>query len=160
MVWVDYLILIVIGMSMLISLVRGFVKEAVSLVIWVCAFFVASTFYQQLAAYLVNIQDDVLRNAAAIGILFVATLILGAMINYIIGQLVDKTGLTGTDRVLGLVFGGLRGALVVSAALFFLDVFTPAPSSQWWQDSMLIPEFRVVIEWFFAYVESSSSFLS
>ncbi|TLU64216.1 bacteriocin production protein [Thalassotalea litorea] len=160
MVWVDYLILTLIGISMLISLVRGFVKEAVSLAIWVCAFFVASTFYQQLAGYLVNIQDDVLRNAAAIGILFVATLILGAMINYIIGQLVDKTGLTGTDRVLGLVFGALRGVLVASAALFFLDVFTPAPSSQWWQDSMLIPEFRVVIEWFFAYVESSSSFLS
>ncbi|OUS29137.1 bacteriocin production protein [Thalassotalea sp. 42_200_T64] len=160
MIWIDYAILIVIGISTLISLVRGFVKEAVSLIVWLAAFFVASTFYQDLAAYLTNISDPMLRNAAAVAILFITTLILGALINYLIGQLVTKTGLSGTDRVLGLAFGALRGALVVSAILFFMDAFTPAPSSTWWQQAVLIPEFRVVIEWFFDYVKASSSFLS
>jgi membrane protein required for colicin V production len=160
MIWIDYAILIVIGISTLISLVRGFVKEAVSLIVWVAAFFVASTFYQDLAAYLTNINDPMFRNAAAVAILFITTLILGALINYLIGQLVTKTGLSGTDRVLGLAFGALRGALVVSAMLFFMDAFTPAPSSTWWQQAVLIPEFRVVIEWFFDYVKASSSFLS
>ncbi|MGJ8693741.1 MAG: CvpA family protein [Thalassotalea sp.] len=160
MVWIDYAILTVIGISTLISLVRGFVKEAVSLVIWIGAFFIASTFYANLATLLTNISDQFLRNAAAVAILFITTLILGALINYLIGQLVSKTGLSGTDRLLGLVFGALRGVLVTSALLFFMDAFTPAGSSTWWQASLLVPEFTLVIEWFFEYLKQSSNFLS
>jgi membrane protein required for colicin V production len=159
MVWIDYAILAVIGISTLISLVRGFVKEAVSLVIWISAFFIASKFYVNLASLLTSISDQTLRNAAAIAILFITTLIIGALVNYLIGQLVSKTGLSGTDRLLGLVFGALRGVLVTSAILFFMDAFTPASSSDWWVKSQLIPEFTLIVEWFFEYLKNSSSFL-
>ncbi|MBO2653541.1 CvpA family protein [Shewanella algae] len=159
MVWIDYAIIIVIGLSTLISLIRGFAKEAMSLVVWFAAFFIASQFYHDLAVHITQINDEVLRNGVAIAILFIVTLIVGALVNYLIGQLVSKTGLSGTDRILGLCFGALRGALIVSAILFFMDAFTGAPKTDWWQGSQLVPEFGVVIQWFFDYLENTSSFV-
>lgn len=157
--WVDFAILAIIVLSTLVSLVRGFVREAVSLVIWIAAFFIASTFYPDLAVYFSNFEDPLVRNAIAIAALFIATLILGAMVNYILGQLVEKTGLSGTDRVLGLVFGALRGVLIVSALLFFIDSFTTLSDADWWANSQLIPHFGIFIQWFFEHIESSSSFI-
>ncbi|WP_108651289.1 CvpA family protein [Dongshaea marina] len=159
MTWIDYLILAVIGLSALISLFRGFVREALSLVIWFAAFFIASHFYAPLATYLTAFDDPLVRKALAIAILFVATLIIGAVINYIIGQLVSKTGLTGTDRILGLVFGAIRGVLIVSALLFFMDAFTTVDQTSWWNSSLLIPRFGFIIHWFFEFIQNSSSFL-
>lgn len=158
--WLDFVILGVIGLSALISLVRGFAKEAMSLLIWFGAFFIASQYYAKLAVYFSNIEDDMFRNGAAIAALFVSTLIVGALINYVLGQLVQKTGLSGTDRVLGIVFGALRGVLIVSAVLFFVDTFTTLNNSEWWESSELVPHFKLVIEPFFEHIEATSSFLS
>ncbi|MEC8227282.1 MAG: CvpA family protein [Pseudomonadota bacterium] len=158
--WLDYAIIAVIALSTVISLMRGFVKEAISLAVWFAALFIASQFYADLAVYFTKINDELIRNGAAIAVLFVVTLILGALVNHVIGQLVQATGLSGTDRALGAVFGGLRGILIASALLFFLDTFTPSASSTWWEESVLVPEFAVIIEWFFIYVKDSTSFLT
>ncbi|WP_153446651.1 CvpA family protein [Vibrio algicola] len=160
MIWIDFVILGVIGFSALISLVRGFVKEALSLVIWCGAFYIASHYYLKLAAYFTNIDNEMVRNGAALAALFVATLVVGAIVNYVIAQLVNKTGLSGTDRVIGVVFGALRGVLIIAVVLFFMDAFTAFPSSDWWKDSQLIPQFSRIIAPFFDHIKQTSSFLS
>ena len=152
MVWIDYAIIAVIAFSSLVSLIRGFVREVLSLVTWGCAFFVASHYYTYLSVWFTGFEDELVRNGIAIAVLFIATLIVGAIVNFVIGQLVEK-------RVLGVCFGALRGVLIVAAILFFLDSFTGVSKSEDWSKSQLIPQFSFIIRWFFDYLQSSSSFL-
>lgn len=159
MIWTDYVIIGIIVISALISLIRGFVKEAVSVASWIAAFFIASQFYSDVASYFTLIDNEYYRSGAAIFSLFVATLLIGALCNYILSKLVASTGLSGTDRVLGVCFGAVRGVFVVAALLFILS-FTGFPQSHWWQQSQLIPEFTVIVQWFFEFLKGSSSLLS
>lgn len=144
---VDYVIVAIILVSTLISLVRGFVKEVISLLTWVAAFVVALTFSAS-AASLVPPAVDIpsARVAIAFMILFVIVLILGGIINWAISTLVNKTGLSGTDRSVGMVFGLARGIFII-AILILLAGLTAAPQAPWWHDSMLIPHFTTVAEW-------------
>ncbi len=104
--WADWAIVAIVAISALISLSRGFVKEALSLVTWIIAGAVAWMFGGSLSEYLAGyIQTPSARVITGCAIMFVATLIVGAMINYLIGELVRVTGLSGTDRFLG---DGLR----------------------------------------------------
>jgi hypothetical protein len=157
---IDYIIVGIIVFSIIVSLLRGFVREVMSLASWIVAFLIASNFYMYLAGLLTSIESLYIRNGTAIAILFVLSLIVGAIVNYVIGQLVDRTGLSGTDRVLGACFGFLRGVLIVAAILFFLDTFTGSNQTDWWKESKLIPHFRFVVDWFFQQLQANSSFLN
>ncbi|HDR1025206.1 CvpA family protein [Pasteurella multocida] len=157
---IDYIIIAIIAFSIIISLLRGFIREVMSVASWVVAFFVANHFYPYLANYLTQIESLYLRNGTAIAILFVVTLIVGGIVNHILGELVDKTGLTGTDRVLGACFGLIRGVLIVAALLFFMDTFTNFSQTVWWKESKLIPHFGFIVEWFFQQLQATSSFIN
>lgn len=91
MIWVDYLIIGIILISSGISIVRGFIKEVLSLISWILSFWVALTFHSHLATLLVDyVSTPSIRLFAAFFTLFVVTLILGALINHLISQLVEK----------------------------------------------------------------------
>lgn len=145
---VDLAILAIVVVSGIISLVRGFVKEAMSLVIWIAAFTVAMNFKEPAAEMLVNFIDLAsFRQLAAWGGLFVGTLLLGAMVNFLMGKLVSSTGLSGTDRTLGLVFGVFRGLLIVLALVIILPKAVPVDQDPWWNASSLIPLFQGFETW-------------
>ncbi len=147
MAWFDIAILGIILLSTLISLVRGFVKEAVSLATWLVAGFLAVTYYPVLAGYLSTwIESPTLSQAAAFAILFICTLIVGGIVNYMIAQLVDKTGLSGTDKMLGMIFGAARGILIVAMIVLFAGL-TPMPQENWWQQSQLVGYFMDIALW-------------
>jgi membrane protein required for colicin V production len=82
----------------------------------------------------------------AFGLLLIATLLVGGILNYLIGRLIDETGLSGTDRMLGMVFGVARGVLVV-AILVLLARATPLPQDPWWKESALLGQFDRMADW-------------
>ncbi len=145
--WADYAIVGIVAVSALISLWRGFVREALSLAAWIAAFWVALAFSERLAGALAaHIATPSVRLAVAFGILFLGTLLVGGLINWGAGRLVDRTGLTGTDRVMGMLFGVARGVAVV-AVLVLLAGLTPLPDDPWWRESALLPHFVRLALW-------------
>ncbi|MBH3553469.1 CvpA family protein [Pseudomonas aeruginosa] len=145
--WVDWTMVAIIVVSSLISLSRGFVKEALSLLTWIVAGAVAWMFGGALAQHLGEyIQTPSARIIAACALLFIATLLLGALVNYLIGELIRVTGLSGTDRFLGMVFGGARGVLLVVLLVGLLSL-APVQQHPWWQQSVLMPHFLMVADW-------------
>jgi len=147
MIWVDYVIIGIIALSGLIGLMRGLVREALSLIAWIAAIWVALTFAHYFADLLTGyIALPSVRLMAAFAGLFVFTLMLAALVNYLIAQLVDKTGLSGTDHLLGVLFGIARGVVVV-AILILLAGVTPIPRDPWWQQSVLIEDFQGLTLW-------------
>ncbi len=147
MSWLDLVILGVIALSALISLIRGFVKESISLVTWIVAGVLAFRYFSPMASLLEPfVESPTVRNVAGFGILFVVTLIIGAVVNFIMSQLVSKTGLSGTDKALGVVFGAARGVLIVTM-IVLLASLTPMPEASWWQDSVTVDFFQQIAEW-------------
>lgn len=147
MIWVDYVIIGIIGVSALISLVRGFVRETLSLIVWVLAFGLAWSYFRELALQLSPwITTPSFRLGAAFLVIFLGVLIVGGIVGFLIGQLVDKTGLSGTDRLLGMIFGAARGAVLV-AILVLLAGLTPFPQDPWWRDSTLLGHFQALAVW-------------
>ena len=145
--WVDWAIIAIIAISSLISLKRGFVKVALSLVTWIIAGVVAWMFGGALSQHLTEfIEMPSARVIAGCAILFVATLLVGALVNFLISELVRVTGLSGTDRFLGMVFGGARGALLVVVLTGLLSL-APVQQDPWWQQSSLLPHFLMVADW-------------
>lgn len=146
-VWVDIVIPGIIVISALFSLMRGFVREALSLVGWLAAFWIALTFSGDLAElFLTGISVPSLRVVVAFTILFVITLVVMAIINNLAGKLIKKSGLTGTDRMIGMIFGITRGALIVSV-LVLLAGLTTMTQDPWWKDSVLIDVFHEFAIW-------------
>ncbi|HEY0199392.1 MAG TPA: CvpA family protein [Rhodanobacter sp.] len=145
--WTDGVILGVLALSVLIGLFRGLVAEVLSLVIWVAAFWFTWAFGPVVSAHLEQaIRMPTVRNAVGYGICFVVVLIVGALIRFAMRRLLWSSGLSGIDRLFGMVFGFLRGVLIV-AVLVFLVGLTGFTREPWWQQSALLPQFQGVAAW-------------
>jgi len=143
----DFIIVGIIAISSLISVARGFLKEAFSLAAWMLAGIAAFMLSPRLS---VLVPDAVESPTVRLGItsvtIFIITLFAGGMINFLMHKAAVKVGLTGTDRLLGVVFGVVRGVVIV-VFLILLAGLTPIPNESWWQESMLIEHFVEVAGW-------------
>jgi len=144
--WLDFVLIGIVLLSAAISLLRGFIREALALVGWVAAVWIAITFSGQVAQWFADtIELPSMRLALAYLLLFIGTLVIAGILVWLVGLLVEKTGLSGTDRLLGMVFGLARG-VIIAAILVLLAGLTPLPRDPWWREAVLLPHFQAVAE--------------
>lgn len=156
----DLGIVILITLSAVIGLIRGFVREAVSLATWVAAFAFALFYVKPLAAQLpFALQSEVARLGVAFAIIFFGVLVAGAIINYLFNAAISSIGLGGVDHFFGGIFGALRGGLIVTLVVILLGL-TALPANAWWKESRLLPWFTQSAEWIKGLIpDDFSSFL-
>jgi len=144
--WPDIFIAGAIFLSIIIGLLRGLIKESISLVTWVIAIILAVVFSPRLAEYMTFTSVAFIRTVAAFFSIFISAVLIGSILNFFIGKIIRKTPFSSPDRVLGAVFGLLRGVVVVTI-MVLLAGLTPVPTSSWWQQSFSIEKFQVLAIW-------------
>lgn len=145
--WFDLTLIGILTISVVVSLFRGLIREVLSLLIWVGAFWVAWTFVDNGATVLTPyIELPSARHLIAFVALFLAALIIGGLINYLVGTMVKRTGLGASDRFFGAFFGLARGVVAITALVLFLKA-TPFSQDPWWEEAKLQPHFSKLADW-------------
>lgn len=152
--WADYIIVAVLTLSVLVGLWRGLISEVLSIVCWMLAFWVAWIFGDRLAERFTAVEVASARLMLGYAVCFFGVVIAGALVSFVIRKLVAGTGLTGTDRLLGMLFGLARGLLLVVVAVLLLG-FTPFPRDVWWHESRLLPSLEIGAQWLAAQLPAS-----
>lgn len=156
----DYIVVVVVVVSTLISLIRGFLKEFISLFVWALGFWIAIKFYHSFSLVLdPYIASVTIRQIVSFIGIFLLVVLLGALFSYLLSFIIIKSGLSGTDRLLGMIFGFTRGVLLVAVILLLISS-TSFVQDEWWQRSILIPHFRVLIDWFKDFIPEKISVIS
>ncbi|MEJ2670098.1 MAG: CvpA family protein [Gammaproteobacteria bacterium] len=138
--WLDVIIIFVIFLSTCLSFFRGLLREVLSVVSWFLAIFLASLLHPSLAMLLRGVVSSPgVRAPLAYAILFVLTFMLCHFLGLFLRSFVTQAGLTHLDRMLGSVFGLLRGVMLVVLMVGLLRWFNLFVNEPWWQRAMLIP---------------------
>jgi len=139
MTLVDILWLVIIFVSALISVWRGFVREVFSLAAWILALLLAARLGGRLARMIgETIADPQVRAVTAFLLLFFVTLLVASLVGVAAYRLVHKTGLKATDRSLGLFFGTVRGVVVVGIVVLVIRA-TPMAEHSAYKEALLRP---------------------
>jgi membrane protein required for colicin V production len=154
---IDWVIIAILGLSILIGLWRGLIAELLSLIVWIAAFWVAATYGSVVAAQFDHlITLPMARIGLGYAICFIGVLVLGAVVRFAMRKLLWTAGLSGIDRLFGMVFGFVRGVLLVTLLVFLVGL-TSVTREMWWQRSVLLPQFQGAAAWLGQNVPASVS---
>jgi membrane protein required for colicin V production len=135
----DYLTIFVLVASIIISTMRGVVREVLSLASWVAAFLAANAYGETLAQWLpAAIPGALTRLIIAFVVLFIGTRLLMGLLILTAEALIRAGGLSFVDRGLGSLFGFARGMLIVLTAVLLCGM-TAIPQQPFWKDALLSP---------------------
>jgi membrane protein required for colicin V production len=141
----DYVVMGIVGLSLLFGLWRGVVGELLALLAWGLGLFVAMSFGERLGHLVFSsINDPSMRMLAGCILAFVGVLVCMALVRMAIQRMVKVLGLSLSDRLLGMVFGLIRGVLVCMV-LVGLGGMTAAPKKMWWREARLSPPMETAV---------------
>ncbi|HEY3858857.1 MAG TPA: CvpA family protein [Gammaproteobacteria bacterium] len=134
----DYAILVILFVSAILGLVRGFLREVASLLIWTLGFWLAVRYAPLIGDSLKFVKNSEDRLMMGYGIVLVVTLIVSTIVGMLLKRLVESSGASVGDRSLGTVFGAARGVVIVTT-LILVGELALVPPPPWWRESKLIP---------------------
>ncbi len=151
----DIVILCFIALPMIIGVFYGFLNIAFSLLSWIVSFGLSVKFMPYFSPLLEQYVSELLfRNILAFVGIFILSLIIMSLLSYLIVKLLGRTGLTATDRILGLFFGLALGSFI-NTIIILIAGFTALPQESWWRESQLIKPFERVSVWSIGYLPES-----
>lgn len=149
--WIDCAIAIIIGLSIITGLFRGFVKELIALSVWGLAIWLASKYCQTFSVWVQPyISDKTACMVVTFIIILVAVLLSGAIVNTIISLILNRSGLSGIDRLLGMGFGFVRGVFIV-ALLMVVVKMTSLPAEEYREKSRFYAQFDGLVDKLYGY---------
>ena len=141
----DYVAIGIVGLSLVFGLWRGVVGEIISLVAWGLAIFAAIEFGSLVGRTAFGgLTDPAVRTLAGCGLVFVAVLVVMSLVRILMRSLVRALGLSVSDRLLGMLFGVVRGVLVCMV-LVALGGMTSAPKQPWWREAKLAAPLETIV---------------
>lgn len=142
----DYIALLIIGISIVVSMMRGAVREMLAIVGWVVALYTARTYASQLVPLLPpDIPTEPLKVLAAFVILMLGVLLVASLLAIALSSLIKKIGLNWLNRFVGALFGVARGLLIV-CVLVFLAGLTSLPKDARWTNAMFSAPLEVLVK--------------
>jgi len=146
MALVDYLIILTLFFSCLISFLKGFFQEILSIFFWIASIYISINYYSFLSKHFVCIHNKIVKNFIMCFLLFIAIMILESCSKYILTEFIFQLGCNQTNKMLGLAFGFVKGIMLISTLLFIVNTFTSFSKSHYYRQSILIPYFNCLIK--------------
>lgn len=141
----DYVVIGIVALSLILGLWRGVVGEVIALIAWVAAVMGAVEFGAQTGqAVFAGIADPAVRALAGCVLVFVGVLVAMSLIRLAVREMVKALGMTLSDRLLGMVFGMVRGVLAVMLLVAGAGM-TSAPEQPWWKEAVLAPPLETAV---------------
>ena len=141
---VDLVILGIFALSALISFMRGFLREAMSLAIWGAAVFITLAYTDRFAVLLPieRVDSEQARATISAVVLFAGTLLAGNLIGWVFGRIMARRTLSIEDRVIGVIFGTVRGLIIVTLLVLAGNLVPDLKQEPWWIESTLLPRIQ------------------
>ena len=148
---IDILVILVLFASLIFGFFRGFVKELMSLMAWISAFFVAYYFSSSVAIVLPFDAEVSIKYVTSFVLIFIFVLIISSILIKFISAFVHKIGLGASNIILGGLFGILRGVIIVYFLVFVIEKTSFAEDADWQQSNSIVL-IKLVVEKTFPYL--------